>query len=76
VIFTYFFGIANLRVQALMTMLVSVTLSLNVYLVFVFANPMSPDLGVKPGPFQLDLKIFDNFESGEMPPPPEQPFAN
>jgi len=69
VIFTYFFGIENMRVQALMTVLVAVTLSLNVYLVFVFANPMSPDLGVKPGPFQLDLIIFSNFERGEMPPP-------
>jgi hypothetical protein len=74
VIFTYFFGVANLRVQALMTVLVAVTLSLNVYLVWVFGNPMATDLGVKPGPFQLDLLIFDSFEKGEMPPP--KPIAN
>jgi hypothetical protein len=76
VIFTYFFGVENIKVQALMTVLVAVTLSLNVYLVFVFANPMSADLGVKPGPFQLDLVIFDSFNKGEMPPPPDHPFAN
>ncbi len=74
VIFTYFFGVANLKVQTLMTVLVSVTLSLNVYLVWVFGNPMATDLGVKPGPFQLDLTIFDSFKQGEMPPP--RPFAN
>jgi hypothetical protein len=67
-IFTYFFGVANIRVQALMTILVSVTLSLNVYLVYVFGNPMATDLGVKPGPFQLDLMIFEGFHHGDMPP--------
>ncbi len=75
VIFTYFFGIDNLKVQALMTFLVAMTLSLNVYLVYVFGNPMATDLGIKPGPFQLDLLIFDNFEKGDMP-PPTKPMAN
>jgi hypothetical protein len=74
VIFTYFFGIESLRAQALMTFLLAMTLSLNVYLVYVFGNPMATDLGIKPGPFQLDLVIFDNFEKGEMPPP--RPTAN
>lgn len=74
VIFTYFFGVANIRVQALMTVLVAMTLSPNVYLVFVFGNPMATDLGVTPGPFQLDLIIFDSFEGGEMPPP--KPISN
>jgi hypothetical protein len=68
IIFTYFFGVEKIRVQALMTLLVAMTLSLNVYLVFVFGNPMSTDLGVKPGPFQLDLLIFDSFQTGDMPP--------
>ncbi|MBU6451901.1 MAG: DUF4239 domain-containing protein [Cyanobacteria bacterium REEB67] len=67
VIFTYFFGVADIRVQSLMTVLVAVTLSLNVYLVFVFGNPMATDLGINPGPFQLDLLIFQSFEKGEMP---------
>lgn len=67
-IFTYFFGVANIRVQALMTILVSVTLSLNVYLVYVFGNPMATEIGVKPGPFQLDLMIFEGFAHNRMPP--------
>lgn len=74
VVFTYFFAIESMKVQALMTFLVAMTLSLNVYLVFVFGNPMATDLGIKPGPFQLDLVIFDSFEKGEMPPP--SPMAN
>jgi hypothetical protein len=75
VIFTYFFGIANVRVQALMTLLVALTLSLNVYLVFVYGNPMSTDMGIKPGPFELDLIIFSSFDKGDMP-PPGRPIAN
>jgi hypothetical protein len=75
VIFTYFFGVSNLKAQALMTMLVATTLSLNVLLVYVFGNPMSTDLGVNPGPFQLDLLIFDSFKGGDMP-PPTQSFNN
>jgi hypothetical protein len=67
VVFTYFFGVENIKVQALMTILVSIVLSLNLCLVFVFGNPMLTDLGVKPGPFRLDLDIFEGFEKGEMP---------
>ena len=74
IIFTYFFGIESLRAQVLMTLLLAMTLSLNVYLVYVFGNPMATDFGIKPGPFQLDLVIFDNFEKGEMP--PARPIAN
>ncbi|HEY9714731.1 MAG TPA: hypothetical protein V6C72_14785, partial [Chroococcales cyanobacterium] len=74
VIFTYFFGVKSIKVQAIMTILVAMTLSLNVYLVFVYGNPMSTDLGVKPGPFNLDLLIFKSFEGGEMPPP--RPLSN
>lgn len=68
IIFTYFFGVANIRIQSIMTVLVAMTLSLNVYLVYVFGNPMATDLGIKPGPFNLDLLIFQSFEKGEMPP--------
>jgi hypothetical protein len=74
VLFTYFFGVADLRIQSLMTILVATTLSLNVYLVFVFGNPMTTDLGINPGPFQLDLLIFQSFAGGEMP--PSKPMAN
>lgn len=65
--FTYFFGVKSLRAQILMTVLLTVILSLNLYLVFAFGNPMSRDLGVVPGPFKLDLMIFDSFDSLSMP---------
>ncbi len=68
VAFTYFFGLDDIRVQGLMTMLVAMILSLNVLLVYVFGHPMATDLGVRPGPFKLDLLIFDSFARGEMPP--------
>lgn len=67
VTFTYFFGLDNVKVQALMTTLVAMILSLNVCLVYVFGHPMATDLGIRPGPFELDLLIFDNFEAGNMP---------
>jgi hypothetical protein len=67
IIFTYFFGVTSIRIQALMTALVAMTLSLNICLVYVFGHPMATDLGLNPGPFKLDLLIFDNFEKGDMP---------
>jgi hypothetical protein len=65
--FTYFFGVANLKIQVLMTTMLTVTLSLNLYLVYVFGNPMAKDFGILPGPFELDLIIFQNFDSMTMP---------
>jgi hypothetical protein len=66
--FTYFFAVADLRIQILMTAMLTVTLSLNLFLVYVFGNPMARDFGVMPTPFQLDLVIFDNFDTMTMPP--------
>jgi hypothetical protein len=66
--FTYFFGVENLKVQVLMTSMLTMTLSLNLYLVYVFGNPMAREFGVLPGSFTLDLIIFDNFENETMPP--------
>ncbi len=69
VMFTYFFGVRNLRAQILMTVLVSLTLSLNVLLVFIFGNPFAGDFAIQPDSFKLDRMIFKNFESGTPPPP-------
>ena len=68
ILFTYFFGVGNLNAQILMNVLLVIVLSLNMYLVFAFGSPMSRDLGVLPGPFRLDLLIFENFDSMSMPP--------
>lgn len=71
IIFTYFFGVANVKVQALMTVLVSLTISLNVFLAFVFSNPFVGDFAVQADSFKLDRMIFANFERG-VPPSPTQ----
>lgn len=68
VMFTYFFGVRNLRAQILMTVLVSLTLSLNVLLVFIFGNPFSGEFAIQPDSFKLDRMIFENFDKGAPPP--------
>lgn len=68
VLFTYFFGVESVKAQIIMTTLVSLTLALNVFLVFVFGNPFSGDLAVRPDAFKLDLLIFKNFEAGKIAP--------
>ena len=64
VVFTYFFAVQNLKVQLLMTTLVSLTLSLNVLLVFLYGYPFTGELAVKPDAFKLDLVIFKTYEDG------------
>ncbi len=67
VVFTYFFAVENLRVQLLMTTLVSLTLALNVLLVFLYGYPFAGALAVRPDAFKLDLVIFKSYESGKLP---------
>jgi hypothetical protein len=67
VLFTYFFAVKNLKAQILMTVLVSLTLSLNVLLVFIFGNPFVGEFAIQPDSFKLDQMIFQNFEKGDPP---------
>ena len=60
VVFTYFFGIESLGAQILMTSMVSLLISLNVYLVVLFGAPFSGDLQVSSEALKLDQKIFEN----------------
>ncbi len=60
VVFTFFFGLENLRAQVLMTSLVSLIISLNMFLVLMFGYPFSGELKVSSDAFELDKKIFDN----------------
>lgn len=66
-IFTYFFAVENERTQIVMTTLVALTLSLNIFLVFIFGYPFSGDIAVRPDSFRLDLAVFKHFEDGKMP---------
>lgn len=60
IVFTYFFGIENTRLQSLMTALVSLVICLNVFLLAAYDDPFSGDVQVTPLPFQIDRDIFKN----------------
>lgn len=61
VVFTYFFGLECLKTQSVMTALIALTLSLNVFLVYLFGYPFSGDVAVFPDAFELDQQIFESF---------------
>jgi hypothetical protein len=60
IVFTYFFGLSDARAQMAMTAMVSLLISLNMYLVILFGAPFSGDLQVSPDAFRVDKLIFDN----------------
>jgi len=61
VLFTYFFGVKNVKTQILMTALVSVCLSLNVLLVALFSNPYRGDLRISPDGFLYDIQTMSHL---------------
>lgn len=58
IVFTYFFGTKNKRAQIVMTMLVSVCLSLNIFLLLVYNSPFVGDLKVPPDAFSIERELF------------------
>ncbi len=58
IIFTYFFGLDNLRLQMVMTGMISLLIGLNLLLVLWFGYPFSGDRKVHPTAFQVDKEIF------------------
>ena len=60
VIFTYFFGLDSLKIQMVMTSMVALLISLNLYLFLLFSYPFSGDLRVEPEPFAVDVMIFNH----------------
>lgn len=60
IVFTYFFGLSDAKAQMAMTSMVSLLISLNLYLVILFGAPFSGDLQVYPDAFKVDKLIFDN----------------
>ncbi len=63
IVFTYFFAVKNVKVQILMTLLVTMTLALNLLLVVFFGSPFKGEMPVQPEAFKLDQKIFEAFLS-------------
>ncbi len=60
IVFTYFFGLKNIRMQMAMTVMCSILISLNMLLVLWFGYPFSGDRKVHPEAFQVDKLIFLN----------------
>ncbi len=58
VVFTYFFGFEDVKIQYMATGLVTVVLSLNLVVVSMFGYPFSGDVRVWPVPLQSDLQLF------------------
>lgn len=62
--FSYFFGLASLRGQAIMTCMVAISVSMNVYLVYLFGYPFSGAYRLVPEGFMANRKIFDSLKNG------------
>lgn len=56
--FTYLFSVDKLFSQVVMTMLVSLTLCLNFYLIVVNSNPFDGDFRIRPQIYQVAAKIM------------------
>lgn len=67
VIFTYFFAVQNLKVQLLMTSMVSLTLALNVLLLFLYGSPFSGALALRPDAWKLNVQMFQIYRQGKVP---------
>ncbi len=63
IVFTYFFGIENMRAQILMTILVTIVLSLNLILVASFGYPFSGDVKVSAEAFKFNIEHFKHFDA-------------
>ncbi len=64
--FTYFFSSQNFISQILMTALITITLSLNLYLVVLNSSPFCGEFRIKPTGFQLAGRVLE--AKGELPP--------
>lgn len=60
VFFTYLFGLKTLKMQIVMTVMVTTLISLNIVLVVFFAYPFSGDLNISSQAFEIDRAIFEN----------------
>jgi hypothetical protein len=60
VFFTYFFNSEHFKIQVVMTSMVALLISLNLYLFLLFSYPFSGDVCVGADPFEVDLMIFQH----------------
>jgi len=60
-VFSYFFGLKNLKAQVIMTALSSSLIALNLFLVLMFGYPFSGDMKIKPDALYIDKLIFERL---------------
>jgi hypothetical protein len=58
ILFTYFFGAGNFKIQMLMVAIVSVVICLNIFLLVAYDDPFTGDVMVYPTAFETDLAVF------------------
>jgi Protein of unknown function (DUF4239) len=58
IIFTYFFGVKNIKLQVVMTAIVTLVICLNIFLLYSYDDPFSGDVMVHPTAFEADLMMF------------------
>jgi len=57
-IFTYFFGGSNHKIQLVMVAIVSLVICLNIFLLACYDDPFSGDVMVQPSAFQTEVELF------------------
>jgi hypothetical protein len=70
--FTFVFGVEKLSSQILMTALVTIMLSLNIYLVIISSSPFGGDFKIRPTTFRMAAKFLEL--RGKIPTDPEALF--
>jgi hypothetical protein len=75
VMFSYFFSVASMKAQVIMTSMFVTCLSLNVLLVVLYSNPYRGDLRIQPQGFLYDAHFFKELLENAPPQtkPPEHP---
>jgi len=58
ILFTYFFGVKNTKLQVVMTAIVTLVICLNIFLLASFDDPFGGDVMVHPTAFEADLMMF------------------
>jgi Protein of unknown function (DUF4239) len=76
VVFTFFFAVDNLKLQLLMTSLITIIISLNVFLVLMFGYPFSGELKVDPSSYRVAREISDTFPTTPTPLTEPRPGAS
>lgn len=67
ILFTYFFTAENLKIQAVMVGMVSLVISLNLFLLFTYDDPFYGDVKVTPSAFETQLKLYEIDEAAANP---------